>query len=440
MEILFVYPDPLRSTTSSSLIKKIFFNDLLSTFKALGNVTPLDYSITTVDERIEPIDFEGGYDLIGISAMTYQAPRAYTIADEFMRREKTVVLGGWHPSAMPEEAQQHASAVVVGEGEALWPQILKDKESGTLKKVYRQDTPIDFSSIPFTRRRQMTKGFSLAMPIEATRGCPQGCNFCAISNASGYRTFHTKPVEKVIQEIRSIPQRYLLFNDASLTINTEYTKRLFRHMKEIHKKFYCYGNANVLLKDEELLQLAHDAGCLSWSIGFDSMSQESINSIGKRSNVVDDYKAVVKKIHGCGMNVDGSFMFGFDTDTSDIFRSTLDFVHSSNIDSAAFHILTPFPGTPLFTMLEKERRIVTRDWSKYDCQHVVFTPNHMTAEELEDGVKDLYKAYYRSENVLRTIGSNVIKGFYPLYVSVAHAAQVLSMVKFDRSSKNVNAK
>jgi len=434
MKILFIYPDPHSGSHSpSNIINKIFFNDPLSTFQALGSVTPLEHSIEITDERRETIHFDGEYDLIGISAMTYQAPRAYAIADEFMRRGKTVVLGGWHPSAMPEEAQQHAHAVVTGEGEELWSQILKDIAVGTLKQVYRQEKPIDFSAVPAIGHRTTTKGFFMAMPIEATRGCPQGCNFCAITNAPGYRIFHAKPVERVIEEMQTIPQKYLLFNDASLTINVDYTKRLFKQMKPLHKKFYCYGNANVLLKDEALLRLAHEAGCISWSIGFDSVSQESIDSIGKRSNLVADYISVVKKIHDSGMNVDGSFMVGFDSDTKDIFDQTLDFVGSSDIDSAAFHIVTPFPGTPLFDTLEAQKRIVTKDWRKYDCQHVVFQPKHMAAEELEEGVDTLYERYYGSVNVVRTIRRNFIKGFYPFYVSVAHALQVLQKVKFDGS-------
>lgn len=256
MKILFIYPNSLNTSNSpTNKIKKIFLNYQISTFEALADVTPKEHSIDIIDERLEKINFEDDYDLIGISAMTNQAPRAYAIADEFIRRGKKVALGGWHPSAMPEEAKQHANAVVMGEGEELWPQLLKDINSGKLKQIYRQDKPIDFSTIPVTRNGKTKGNFIMAMPIEATRGCPQGCNFCAITNSPGYRIFHSKPVERVIEEIQSVPQKYLLFNDASLTINVEYTKRLFRQMKKLNKKFYCYGNSNVLLKDEETIKI-----------------------------------------------------------------------------------------------------------------------------------------------------------------------------------------
>ncbi|EMR74596.1 hypothetical protein MBGDF03_00305 [Thermoplasmatales archaeon SCGC AB-540-F20] len=196
-------------------------------------------------------------------------------------------------------------------------------------------------------------------------------------------------------------------------------------MKELNKKFFCYGNANVLLRDEELLKLAHEAGCMSWFIGFDSVSQKSINTIGKRTNKVNEYTAVINKIHDFGMNVEGSFMFGFDTDTSDIFDCTLEFICDSEIDKAEFHILTPFPDTPLFDRLEKQNRILTKDWSKYDSKNVVFKPKHITAEELIDGVEKMYAGFYNPSNMLKIIGRYVNKGFYPLVSSVSLSFQGL---------------
>lgn len=384
MRILLVYPQPQKKSNSlSTKLHKTFFDNKISTFQALENVTPSEYSLTILDERFEEINFDDDYDLIGISTMTYQALRAYTIADEFIKRGKRVVLGGWHPSAMPQEAQHHASALVIGEGEGVWPQLLHDAERGKLKPIYKQVQAIDFSTIPFARPSK--RNLTMAVPIEATRGCPYGCTFCAITNTTGYGTFHVKSVERVIAEIQSIPQKYLLFNDASLTIDVGYTKLLFEQMEKLNKKFYCFGNAHTLFKNEELLKLSRDAGCISWSIGFDSISQQSINAIGKKTNVVDEYKAVIHKIHDYGMNVAGSFMFGFDSDALGIFDDTLDFVYDSDIDSAAFHILTPFPGTPLYTMFDEQMRILTKDWSLYDCTKVVFQPKNMTAEDLLNG-------------------------------------------------------
>jgi len=428
MKVLFIYPNPGK-TLPSYIVKffSIFSNPIIPAFKALTNVTTNEHYIDIIDERIEKIDFEKDYDLIGISVMTNQAAKAYSISDEFRKRGRKVVLGGWHPSALPEEAKQYADSVVIGEAEELWPQLLNDFEKDRLKQTYRQEKPVDLSSIPnFGNGRIKQKGINSAVAIEATRGCPHGCNFCAISHSPGRRVFRVRPIEHVITEMQSIKQKYLLFTDASLTINTKYTKELFKNMKDLNKKFYCYGNANVLFKDEELLKLAHEAGCISWTIGFDSISQKSLDSIGKKTNVANQYISVIDKIHDFGMNVEGSFMFGFDADTPDIFDSTFDFICRSDVDKAEFHILTPFPGTPLFDQLEKQNRIVIKDWSKYDGKNVVYKPKNLTAEDLINGIQKMYNGFYNPSNILRIIGRNVNKGLFPLITIASISFQGLT--------------
>lgn len=428
MKILFIYPNPAKKLPSFiAKFFSIFSNPIIPAFKALTNVTPEEHSIEIIDERLEDIDYDEDYDLIGLSVMTNQAPKAYTISNEFRKRGKKVVLGGWHPSALPDEAKQHADSIVIGEAEEIWPQLLKDLENDKLKQIYRQEKPVNLSLIPNVGNgRIKQKGINSAMAIEATRGCPHGCNFCAISHSPGRRIFRVRPVDQVITEIQKIHQKYLLFSDASLTINTNYTKELFRSMKDLDKKFYCYGNANVLLKDEELLKLAKEAGCISWTIGFDSISQKSLDSIGKKTNIADQYISVINKIHDFGMNVEGSFMFGFDADTPDIFDSTLDFICKSDIDKAEFHILTPFPGTPLFDELEKQNRILIKDWSKYDGKNVVYQPKHLTADDLTNGIQKMYNGFYNPSNIIRIIGRNVNKGLFPLITITSISFQGLT--------------
>jgi radical SAM superfamily enzyme YgiQ (UPF0313 family) len=218
-----------------------------------------------------------------------------------------------------------------------------------------------------------------------------------------------------------------------MTINTKYTKELFKNMKDLGKKFYCYGNANVLLNDEELLKLAQKAGCISWTIGFDSISQKSLDSIGKKTNVTDQYTSVIKKIHDFGMNVEGSFMFGFDADTSDIFDSTLNFICKTDVDKAEFHILTPFPGTPIFDEYEKQNRILIKDWSKYDGKNVVYKPKHLTAEDLMNGIQKMYNGFYNPSNILRMIGRNVNKGLFPLITITSISFQGLTYTNKKRN-------
>jgi len=434
MKILFIYPNPAKSLPSNIVkLLSIFTSPIIPAFKALTNVTPEKHSIDIIDERIEQIDYDEDYDLIGISVMTNQAPKAYMISDEFRKRDKKVVLGGWHPSALPDEAKQHADSIVIGEGEELWPKVLIDFENNKQQQIYRQDKPVDLSHIPnLGNGRIKQKGINSAMAIEATRGCPYGCNFCAISHSPGRRVFRTRPIGQVIDEIQNISQKYILFSDASLTINKKYTKELFKEMKGLGKKFYCYGNANVLLNDEELLKLAQEAGCISWTIGFDSISQKSLDLIGKKTNITEQYTSVINKIHDFGMNVEGSFMFGFDADTHDIFDNTLDFICKADVDKAEFHILTPFPGTPIFDEYEKQNRILIKDWSKYDGKNVVYKPKHLTADDLLNGIQKMYNGFYTPSNILRMIGRNVNKGLFPLITITSISFQGLTYTNKNR--------
>jgi radical SAM superfamily enzyme YgiQ (UPF0313 family) len=186
-----------------------------------------------------------------------------------------------------------------------------------------------------------------------------------------------------------------------MTINSEYTKKLFKEMKDLNKKFYCYGNIHILKNDDELLDLANKAGCQSWLIGFESVSKKSIKYIGKITNKVKEYESGVKKITDYGMMVTGLFMFGFDTDTPDIFDSTLEVINKMELNKAAFSIVTPYPGTKLFDQMEKEGRILTKDWSKYNLKNVVFQPKNLTIEQLVNGRNLLTKEFYSLSNCIR---------------------------------------
>ena len=375
MKILLVKPDPLNIN---------FFAKRTVPYLALqviASLTPSKHIVETVDEPYETIDFNKKYDLVGISCMSYGVNRGYQIADEFRKRKIKVVLGGCHPSAMPYEAKQHADSVVIGEAELTWPQLLEDLENGELKSFYYQKKPVDPELIP-PARRDITKIRSRFAGIEASRGCPICCDFCSISNKPGGKKFRPRPIENVIEEIKSIEQKFLFFYSPSMTIDPEYTKSLFDEMIGLNKKFSCDGNVNVLARDEKLLKTAKKAGCVGWTVGFESVSQKTIENIGKKSNKIEDYKTVVKNIYGNGMVLRGGFIFGFDEDTLDTFDETLDFVYNLELNTLSTGILTPYPGTPLFDRLESEGRILTRDWSKYTSHHVVFQPKNMSPDQL----------------------------------------------------------
>jgi radical SAM superfamily enzyme YgiQ (UPF0313 family) len=378
----------------------------------MASVTPKEHTVRVLSEMYEKIQYNEKYDLIDINFLTPYADYVYKIADNLRKKGNTISLSGFHASALPEEAKQHADSVIIGRGEDIWPELLKDLQENNLKPFYKPQKFLDPKIIPSTKII-LPKDIILIRGIEATRGCPNQCLFCQESNIKGGAIFRNRPVENVIKEIKSIPQKALIFYDASLTINPEYTKSLFNEMKGLNKKFSCCGNIDVLANDEELLKLAFQAGCTSWLIGFESISQKTIDCIGKKSNRVKEYGPTIKKIHDYGMSVVGSFIFGFDTDTPDVFEKTMNAINDWEIDLADFGILTPYPGTPLFNRLEEEDRIITRDWSKYTMHHVVFKPKNMSEQKLLEGVRSISKEFYSNFNTINRTVKGLKLGFYP---------------------------
>lgn len=400
MKILFIWPrpsnlifeeyDPDRSYLAKFMSRFLSFPKPL-TLPLLAAVTPEKYDIEIAEGGPREIDYEKKYDIVGITCTTRYALWAYEIADEFRKRGSYVVMGGWHPSALPNEALEHCDSVIVGEADETWPKFLKDFENKKMKKIYWPDGPVDVSNLPHPKDIYPDGPI---LGIQATRGCPYGCEFCAITNMCFRNKFRTRPIDQVITEIEQLPAKNFNFHDNSLTVNPDYSKKLFRAMKGLNKKFYGFGNINILGNDEELLKLAREAGCVGWLIGFESISQESIDIIGKKTNTVQEYHKSVKKIHDYGMIILGSFVFGFDGDKLETFDLTDDFVSKSEIDVPDAMILTPYPGTPLFDRLLKEGRILTKQWDKYNFENVVFKPKHMNPEQLLENTQNLYDKWH----------------------------------------------
>ncbi len=332
------------------------------------------------------------YDLVNIHFNTSSAYKAYDIADRFRRRNTKVVLSGLHASALPEEAKQHADAVLLGRGEMNWLTLLRDLEDNNLKEIYPpEDYPPHFK-IPPTNVK--LPGLTLIGAVEATRGCPYACTFCPEANTPNGSRFYMRPVEEVIEEIKLVPQKIIMFYDLSMTIKPSYTKELFNEMSNLGKHFMCNGNVDVLARDEELVELSGKAGCLAWLVGFETFSQETMKHVHKTTNKTDLYQNAVENIHSNRIAVIGDFIFGFDEDTPTVFSETLNQINKLGVDVADFTILTPFPGTPLFKQLDEENRILTKDWSKYNLYTVVFKPMNLTPRQLEQGVRWLYQRFY----------------------------------------------
>jgi len=409
MKILLIYV--IQQDFAEQNLKKGFFYELFKkkgsfqrslTIPILAALIPEEHTVEVVEGTYEDVDFDKHYDLVGISFMTEISYLAYEISDEFRKRGVTVVMGGWHSSALPLEVKQHADAVFIGESEDTWPQFLKDFEKGMIKPFYEQEKPVDPAAIP-NPRVDVYNGKS-SFNVQATRGCPYGCVFCAITHMRFRNIFRKRPIGNVIKEINRLPNKTIFFNDNSLTVDPSYSKELFRDMNGLDKNFFGYGNIDVLGQDDEFLKLASEAGCFAWVIGLESICQDSLKEAGKKTNQVDSYLSSIKNIRNHGMAVIGFFVFGFDHDTANIFDLTNDFVRKSDIDIPNAFTLTPYPGTPLYDRLEWEGRILTKDWSKYNSTDVVFQPKNMSAEELMVSVKDLRNKWDKSYNlVIRTL-------------------------------------
>lgn len=401
MRILLINPNPsltVRNNSNLSSFERLKgrFNIISAplAFSMLAAVTPKQHIVNMLDENYQNIDFNVECDIVGITAMTPDAPRAYEIADEFRKRNKIVVIGGSHATVLPEEVKQHADSVVVGEAEETWPQLLKDFEEQKLKPFYHQTKPVDLNRIPSPQRNIINKSF-IAAGVQTSRGCPFKCKYCFYSNSVYGSVYRKRPINQVVGEIKNIPQKLIIFHDSSFTIDIEHTKNLFRALKGLNKKFICLGNVDVLSKDDELLKLAAEAGCIQWHVGFESLSPQALEQVGKKTNKVENYLKAVEKIHNHGMNVHGFFMFGFDKEPSSVFDETLKFLKKAKLDSADFSILVPYPGTPLYDELLEENRILTKDWSQYSFhKNIVFKPINKSQEKIFKNMKKLVCSYY----------------------------------------------
>ncbi len=378
-------------------------------------VTPEKHSIDFIDERFDKIDYTKDYDLVGITCVTGYANKVYEIADNFRKHGKRVVLGGPHPSALPDEAKDHSDSVVIGEAEELWPKLLNDFENNQLKDTYRQELKIPGEKIPCPRRDIIKRHKFPIARVQATRGCPNNCDFCGIKVVEGNK-LRKRPVENVISEIKSLPQKFIKFSDASLTLDPEYTKDLFRQLKGLKKRFTCFGNQDVLCEDDELLKIARKAGCIAWYVGFESISQETLNNIGKNTNKVKDYIKTTKKIHDNKMLVSGSFIFGFDEDTPSTFKETPKLMDKMKIDLAEINLLTPFPGTPLFERFDREGRIINKVWFNYREGQPgtvpVFQPKNFTMDEFQKLSDLVFNEWYPLQKSVKRMARSIPYGFY----------------------------
>jgi radical SAM superfamily enzyme YgiQ (UPF0313 family) len=361
----------------------------------LAAMAPPGVKVRLIDEALEDVDLSISADLVGLSVMTPTAPRAYALGRHFRSRGIKVVMGGVHPSTLPEECLEESDAVVIGEAERLWPKLLGDAARGRLEKVYQNGQPFSLEDLPAPRWDLIReKRYFVPRTVQVSRGCPMGCSFCSVSSFFG-RTHRTRPIPQVLEEIKALRKRFFVFVDDNIAGDPDYAKELFAAMAPLKKRWV--GQASIsIAEDGELLRLASRSGCIGLLIGFESISPDVLRSIGKQVNLRRTYEEAIQKIYAHGIHIQGSFILGFDGDTPERVRSTVEFVRKNRITGVNYCHLTPFPGTKLFRELESEGRILHRDWSKYDRQNIVFQPKNFSPEELQ---KNIFWAYRQTYNL-----------------------------------------
>jgi radical SAM superfamily enzyme YgiQ (UPF0313 family) len=426
--LLIVPTDPRFRATKEGLpsrkTRALRFSMLPSLYVAAAMPPYVETRI--VDEDIEPIDFDTDADIIGLSFMTFCAPWAYEIADRFRKEKgKPVIMGGYHATFMPDEAIQHADSICIGEAENNVPRMIEDFVAGKLKPFYESE-PIDLKGLPIPDR-SLIKQSAYLIPdsLQTSRGCCHRCTFCSVAAFSKYR-YRTRPVDEVIEELKQLG-RHVAFMDDNIIGAPGVAKELFAKMIPLKKRWASQASIG-LAKDDELLRLAAAAGCRMVFIGFESLSQENLRLSRKHINRGVDYRRAIEKIHRAGIAVIGAVIFGMDADTPAIFEQTLEFAYQTKLDLITATILTPLPGTELFTQMDAEGRILDKDWRKYDFANVVFQPNHMSRETLRDGFYWVQSRFYSRSSVARRIWrafrlqepSAALAGIIPLNLSYRH--------------------
>ena len=374
----------------------------------LAALTPPGHTITLVEEVFAPDDINQDVDLVGITVLTELALRAYDIADIYRRKGVKVVMGGIHPTVLPEEALKHADAVVVGEAENVWPQLVHDAAAGQMQRIYNAGKMTDLKGLPKPARKlspeAKNKGYNpipVPVGIETSRGCPNDCEFCCIGSTLG-KQYRVRPVREVIDEIASMDSKHLFFVDDALGLNRKVAKELFTEMIPLGKRWLAQGTVS-LAEDVELLSLMKRAGCLGLLIGFESVQKDTQDQVRKIRNLKVDFYEAMRRFHGEGFGILGSFVFGFDFENKDVFGKTYEFIMKSHMDVVQLRILTPYPGTRLYDRLISEGRLLARDWwlKGYPPDTVLYQPRGMTADELISGYASLNRQAYSAGAIMK---------------------------------------
>ncbi|HSW38334.1 MAG TPA: radical SAM protein [Acidobacteriota bacterium] len=384
-----------------------------SLFPPLGLATLAAYldpddDVTIHDEHVESICLDDRPDLVVIQAYITSAYRSYEIADRYRSNGVHVCLGGLHVTSLPREAAGHADTIFIGPGEDTWPSFLKDFRAGTARRIYRS-TRRSLLDAPFPRRDLIRRSLYLVPnSIVVSRGCPNSCDFCyKHSFFKSGRSFYTRSIDRALEEIGSLPGRHLYFLDDNLFGDPEFSSGLFEGMRGMNRLWQAAGTVDAVLKPG-LIDRAARCGLRSLFIGFETLDTNNLKQQHKSQHLAD-YGTAIRRLHDLGVMVNASFVFGMDEDDEGVFGRTIEWAINQGVDTATFHILTPYPDTRLFRRMQREGRITRFDWDRYDTRHAVFTPRLMSAGALERGYQKAYRDFYSWPAIVRsTAGQNSI--------------------------------
>ena len=403
MKIAFLAPAGAMHRHNGNFGRSLHYAPLTLTTLAALVPEELNAEVVIYDETAGKIPLDLDAEVICITCITGTAMRCYAYADYYRSIGKTVVLGGVHPTMMPDEAQLHADIVMTGFSEQTFPQMLMDYKNGCLKKRYVQGADYTIENRVIPRRELLNKKRYITLnSIEAVRGCSLPCTFCAYPAAFG-KTLYRRPVKEVVAEIEMFKSKEVLFPDVNLIADRSYAIELFTALIPLKKFWFGLVTSSVGI-DDELISIFQKSGCAGLLIGFESVSQSSQSFIKKGVNKVLEYDELMKRLHNAGILVQGCFAFGGDDEDESVFERTVEMVLKTKIDLPRYSILTPFPKTQLYSQLEKEDRIVEHNWSMYDVEHCVFKPLKMTKEQLENGLEWAWRETYKYSSIYKRLG------------------------------------
>lgn len=410
--------------------RRRFFNGRTFRFSMLpllsvAALSPRDAKVTIVDEQVDDIP-EDSFDLVGITAMTAIAPRAYELCAHFRARGIPVVMGGYHATLNPDEALEHADAVVVGPAYGAWERVCEDVAAGRLQRRYAGNPE---GPVPTHLPRHLLENgrYVTVSSTFATMGCTNACRFCSIHPFHGGHR-HCRAIEQVAEEVAALPERFFVFVDDNLTQDRDYALALFRALAPLGKRWVTQASI-AIADDPELLAAMRDGGCMGVFVGLESFSEEALAAQEKGFNRPTAYRKAVRTLHRHGMYVESGVIVGFDTDGPAVFRRTLDMLEHIGIDAIQLAVLTPLPGTPFHEAMKD--RLIDTDWEHYDFRHVVFEPKHMQAGELQAGADWLIRTYYSPWRIARrclrwmTMPKGWRRFVYPLGLNLAYYGRTI---------------